>query len=187
MKHESAAAAPASLEMKQAVPAGAIRSVPWTGSTTALDTRRRNTDRSGGVFYVHSDDGNSNGSGFGSTEAQPPSPVASSDIFGPYNNTYRPGRDTWASSVGMGAFSTPRNLSIVDDGDGFGRGSMGSLWRDEEQDRRDLWTPTVPEQSRSTSRSKELDRTVRFEEDSVAFGGTSGNGRGSADGSSAFL
>ncbi|KAJ4393420.1 hypothetical protein N0V93_002630 [Gnomoniopsis smithogilvyi] len=177
---------PAPLEMRQpVVPAGAIRTVQRSWGTVPSQSHR-----SEGFYYIddEEEDG-SNGSGLDSTEAQPPSPVASSDIFGPYNSTYRPGRDTWASSVGM-SFSTPRNVSILDDtGLETPRmsGSTESILPDEEQDRRDSWTPTIPQRSKPGPWSKELDRTVRFKDDSTTLSRRSRSRDGSVNGSSAFL
>lgn len=199
---------PPPLQMKQVLPA-----VDETSCEVQRpEMTRRQNSRAGMIWLVN--DGNeedededkkkeassssstSDGSGFDSNEAQPPSPVASSDIFGPYNSTYRQTRDTWASTAEMSlSFATPRNLTMLgsdfDDRPQTSESMENAMWRgeDEEQSEQAFWSPTIPEKSKRRSQSKEtVEKAVRFQETpTTPTRKSSGSVGKSVDGSSAFL
>lgn len=202
---------PPPMQMKQVLPAVDETSyaVQRPGGMT-----RRQSSRAGRIWLVNDEDeeedeeevnkkeassrnSSSDGTGFDSNEAQPPSPVASSDIFGPYNSTYRQTRETWASTADMSlSFATPRNLTMLgsdfDDRPQTSESMEHALWRsddDDVQSRRDSWSPSIPEKSKRRSQSKEtVEKAVRFQETpTTATRKSSGSGRQSVDGRSAFL
>lgn len=203
---------PPPMQMKQVLPAVDETSyaVQRPGGMT-----RRQSSRAGRIWLVNdeteeedeeegkkkkeasSSSSSSDGTGFDSNEAQPPSPVASSDIFGPYNSTYRQTRDTWASTADMSlSFATPRNLTMLgsdfDDRPQTSESMEDAMWRgddDDVQSGRDSWSSSIPEKSKRRSQSKEtVEKAVRFQETpTTATRKSSGSGGQSVDGRSAFL
>lgn len=226
---------PPVLQMKQVLPAIDDTSCELQQPG---DLTRRQSNRAGRIWLVNNDSdeeekkkqmvkessgsnsnssnrNSSSGSGtdFDSNEAQPPSPVASSDIFGPYNSTYRHTRDTWATSTDMSlSFASPRNLTMLgsdfDDDENYpsrmSESMEHAMWHgddddvdddDEEEDQQqsdgDLWAPSIPERSKRRSQTKRPgEKAVRFQETPTTptrRKSSGSGGRERVDGSSAFL
>lgn len=189
------------MQMKQVLPAADETSCELQQRPDGMT--RRQSSRAGRIWLVDDDNeeengSSSGGSGFDSNEAQPPSPVASSDIFGPYNSTCRQTRDTWASTADMSlSFATPRNLTMLgsdfDDPPRTGESMENAMWRDDnddyEQSGRGSWSPSIPEKSKRRSQNREPgEKVVRFQEHPTPpTRKSSGSGDKSENGSSAFL
>lgn len=208
---------PPSLQMKQVLPA--IDDTSCELQRPSGMTRRQ-SNRAGRIWLVNNDSeeeqevearkssssnssSSGGGSGFDSNEAQPPSPVASSDIFGPYDSTYRQTRDTWATSTDMSlSFSTPRNLTMLgsdfdEDPSRMSQSMEDAMWHgedddddEEQQSEGESWRPSVPERSKRRSQIKGTrEKAVRFQETPTMptrkSSGSGGDER--VDGSSAFL
>lgn len=193
---------PPTIQMKQVLPA--VNETSCEVQQRPDEMTQRQSSRAGMIWLVSEDNeeeenSSSGGSGFDSNEAQPPSPVASSDIFGPYNSTYRQARDTWASTADTSlSFATPRNLTMLgsdfDDRPQTSESMENAMWRDgdddhHEQSGRDSWSPSIPEKSKRRSQSKDaVGKAVRFQETpTTPTRKSSGSGGKSVDGSSAFL
>lgn len=167
-------------------------------------SNRANRGARSGVGGGGGDGGDDNRDGgsssFYSDEAQPPSPVASSDILGPYSpvaasssarsSFQRPRRDAWGPS---GTVSSGFHRRDVPDSDaGWKRQGVGELIEticraeeEIEENGRELWIPPFPKPGTARLQDRREERAVRFEELPTAL--SRHNSSGSMDGSSAFI
>lgn len=127
---------------------------------------------------IRRDDGAHDSSHFvGSNDTQPPSPVASSGIFGPHDPA-----SGWSSDRDSADLSTLGDLPVFNNDDNRGRGktrgrfSRGGWYEDEDDDDSDLWIPAfpVPSVSRPPTSGEEESKRVRFKSGTGSAGGGSG-------------